>query len=540
METKTKSKKWNLLAVGLLLTTAIVLLSTFRHYGIGWDESVHHEYGRLIAKFYLSGFTDDSSKYFSDLIYYGGFFEVWMGFIDILVNKKSFPIWEVRHLTTGVFGLFGLWGAYLLVLRVFKSQRTAFLTLILLLTHPILYGHLLINSKDIPFLTGYVWSVFYLLKILEHLPGFSAKNALLLGVWIGITSGIRMGGTVLYLYTAVFVSMGLILCLWKKETQWGPAFISGLKTAFVVFPLSYAWMLAFWPWAQDRPFANLMEALARNENFQWTGFVLYDGKITKGIELPWHYLPKMLLIQTPEIILMGLVVALVFAISRIRKVPLKQQLNTGLIVFAAIFPVAFILIKSAHVYDGFRHVLFVTPFFVILAALGLNEVLSFLESRRRLYQQIASVLICGFILSNIVMMIRLHPYEYTYFNQLAGGPREAYKRYDSDYWGMSLLPLMKQFDKAIQAGKFGDSTPSITAGIGNPDSSLIVYAERSSYFEYIFSPRFADYWVSMTRVNMHELKDTPIVLKEGRFGHDFAVMRVANPPVKAANLKKPE
>jgi hypothetical protein len=38
----------------------------------------------------------------------------------------------------------------------------------------------------------------------------------------------------------------------------------------------------------------------------------------------------------------------------------------------------------------------------------------------------------------VIDMIRLHPYQYTYFNEIAGGVRGADGRYMRDYWGLSF------------------------------------------------------------------------------------------------------
>ena len=38
----------------------------------------------------------------------------------------------------------------------------------------------------------------------------------------------------------------------------------------------------------------------------------------------------------------------------------------------------------------------------------------------------------------VAEMIKLHPYEYTYFNWLAGGVAQARELYMLDYWGLSL------------------------------------------------------------------------------------------------------
>jgi hypothetical protein len=47
----------------------------------------------------------------------------------------------------------------------------------------------------------------------------------------------------------------------------------------------------------------------------------------------------------------------------------------------------------------------------------------------------------------VAEMVRLHPYEYTYFNGLSGGVAGARNRYMLDYWGLSL----KQASHALLA-----------------------------------------------------------------------------------------
>jgi len=49
----------------------------------------------------------------------------------------------------------------------------------------------------------------------------------------------------------------------------------------------------------------------------------------------------------------------------------------------------------------------------------------------------AAIFVFGIALP-IVDMVRVHPYEYTSFNRLAGGVRGARDRYMLDYWGLSL------------------------------------------------------------------------------------------------------
>jgi hypothetical protein len=66
------------------------------------------------------------------------------------------------------------------------------------------------------------------------------------------------------------------------------------------------------------------------------------------------------------------------------------------------------------------------------------------------------VLLAGLI-SPVVGMIRLHPYQYVSFNWLAGGVATADKRYMLDYWGLSLKQAAEEL-RARLAGR-GERPP---------------------------------------------------------------------------------
>src|ERR1700728_2184943 len=51
--------------------------------------------------------------------------------------------------------------------------------------------------------------------------------------------------------------------------------------------------------------------------------------------------------------------------------------------------------------------------------------------------------------SPIVEMVRLHPYEYTYYNRLTGGVVGAQQRYMLDYWGLSLTQASRDLQQIL-------------------------------------------------------------------------------------------
>ncbi len=96
-------------------------------------------------------------------------------------------------------------------------------------------------------------------------------------------------------------------------------------------------------------------------------------------------------------------------------------------------PVAWVSVRGTPLYNGHRHLLFVLPFLAVVAGLS---VAAWWESRPRALLRAAGVLaLAASLLLTTVDMVRLHPYQYVFFNRLvAGGLPRAVDRYDADYW----------------------------------------------------------------------------------------------------------
>ncbi|MGZ9083499.1 MAG: hypothetical protein ACXW3U_15590, partial [Rhodoplanes sp.] len=60
------------LSLAVFAVVAIVAALTFRHYGLGWDDYTHAEYGGLLLRLYESGFSDQRALSFVNLYAYGG------------------------------------------------------------------------------------------------------------------------------------------------------------------------------------------------------------------------------------------------------------------------------------------------------------------------------------------------------------------------------------------------------------------------------------------------------------------------------------
>ena len=106
------------------------------------------------------------------------------------------------------------------------------------------------------------------------------------------------------------------------------------------------------------------------------------------------------------------------------------------LVFVTAFPLAYVSYKKSVLYGGWRHMMFVFPSFAVMAGIGFS-ILSdqFKKNSMKLLSTLGVLLL--FILP-VRHTIANHPYEYVYYNELAGGVNEASKSYETDYYQHSV------------------------------------------------------------------------------------------------------
>jgi hypothetical protein len=114
----------------------------------------------------------------------------------------------------------------------------------------------------------------------------------------------------------------------------------------------------------------------------------------------------------------------------------------------AALPLALVIIQHSTLYDGVRHLLFIYPILVVLAAAGWAAWLS--QMREPWVRRTAAAFLAVGLINVIAFDVRAHPNETVYFNEIVGGPRGAFARYDMDYWGNCVLEAVAWSAKAAQ------------------------------------------------------------------------------------------
>src|SRR5690606_28984627 len=101
-----------------------------------------------------------------------------------------------------------------------------------------------------------------------------------------------------------------------------------------------------------------------------------------------------------------------------------------------ILPLAIAMVKRPALYNGIRHFIFVIPPMAVLGGIAFAGILR--RTKGRALKGAWIGLFAIGLLMPLSEMIRLHPYQYTYFNHTAGTVRRADNLFMLDYWGLAF------------------------------------------------------------------------------------------------------
>lgn len=432
-------RAWGYIAASLFVACTAIVGLTFLDYGVTYDEDWRLTYGKYVVDWYLSGFKDTSALHFWVLSFQGGFTAA----LEHLAASVS-PIgrFEAVHLVNALFGLLGLIGAYKLG-NLLGGRFVGLLSGLILAFTPRFYGDIFNNMLDVPTASLTVFSVYYLVWLLRSLPDAPGRLVVKLGVVIGLALGIRPGAVILIACAGAGL-VAWIVQRWLLTREPIRRFLSlhvpKLTLVFAGICLTaYLTMLVWWPAAQVRPFYQPAKGLWWASHFEYEVKVLFDGYVWSNKNLPWYYLPKWFLITLPESSLLGLGLGLILLTWLTLRKGIRTwiQADLGLVVVSivSLLPILYAVLTAPPEFDGIRHFLFVLPGLAVLAAFSTAEVLK--RGGPWLRTSVVAVF-AGSLLLTGVDMVRLHPYQYVFFNRLvAGGLKTAASSYETDYWGAS-------------------------------------------------------------------------------------------------------
>ncbi len=513
------------LAIGTLLVIAAIAAITFRDYGLGWDDYTHSQYGDLLVSLYGSGFADKRALSFVNLYMYGGGFDL---LATLSAKVLPFDLFETRRLVGAAVGLVGLFITWRLARRL-GGPLAGLIALVLLAACPLYYGHMFMNAKDAPFAVAMAIALLGIVRAFEEYPRATSATIALCGIGLGLAIGSRvMGGFALI---NALVPLLLILGLRTRESGLKPAL--GELGSFLapVIPgaiLAYLVMGLVWPWAAVSVL-NPFRAVEYFSNFferPWRE--LFDGRLILVPDMPRSYVPTLVALTLPELMLaLGLcgTAGAIIVIAATPSEPGRAGASAGrraallATVLAAVLPVLMTVAARPAMYNGIRHFVFLMPPFAVLGGLAGAWIARRLQRYGPAAMAAAAAILVAGIASPVLEMVRLHPYEYTHFNHIAGGVAGARPRYMVDYWGLSMRQASLELRRLLEERGEQPRDGTWKVAVCGPHPAVqVVLGEQ---FSAIWKPKGADFAMMLGEFYCAQL-DAPILFDIVREGVVYA------------------
>ena len=450
-------------------------LMSFDH-GTTWDELYSHTYGQHLLDFYGSLGEDDKALSYGNLYLYGGLFEIAAEGAVALVNPlvEGNYTYEIRHIVNCLAGVLAILFTGLLA-RQLGGWPCAVTALLLISLAPRFLGHSMNNPKDIPFAAFYAMALYFMVKVINTFPQPSKRDTGWLIIAIACAINVRAGGLLLICYFGLF--LGLIVAN-RYYRDWGLSLTRAhgwlkmsLYYGLLVGIPAYLAGVVCWPYGLMNPVVHPVETVLTISDFPNVLPVWFDGQQMDSDSLPWYYYPQSLAITTPLVIPAGLLAGLVYTARSFFR---GFNGTVGMVAFALVFPVAYIILSGSNVYDVIRQVLFIYPPLVVLSSLGLVRLFQVL--RGRFLQTAYAVAVTGLFALPVTHIVQSYPNEYVFYNALVGGVDGAYGNYELDYWGNASKPLRRKLAAHLENTAHPDSTVVVRKNFTSPGEYIL---ERS-------------------------------------------------------------
>ena len=464
------SKKYFIISL-YFFTLLTVGLFTFSDYGISIDEDNTR----------INGFV--SLKYIFEI-----FFPNLVNEIDKFTNIPSMSDWEeqgigvifdlptaflewffqiedsrnyflMRHFVNFLFFFVAVYFFFLLIKNRYNSWIIGILGSAFLFLSPRIFAQSFYNNKDIVFMSLFIIGLYTAINFLEK-PNF--KNTIIFSITSSLAIDIRILGVVLP--TLVFL-VYIINIYWvenyKKNTI-KPLILFLILTPFII--------TFFWPYLWQDPLGNFITIFKSLSNFDANIYNFYFGQYISAQNLPWHYPIVWIFISTPLFYIILFIVGFIFIIRRFMRRVInieendyynnfwkgKKELQDLIFFFSFMIPLFSVIILNSTLYDGWRHLFFIYPSFLMISLLGLHIIKIFFFKKNKNLLLILSFLLLS---PTLIWMFKYHPYQNVYFNFLAG--KDFNNKFELDYWGLSnvnaLRYIVENDDVNINVSRVGIS-----------------------------------------------------------------------------------
>ena len=355
----------------------------------------------------------------------------------LLRLEDSRAIYLSRRAFTHSLFLAGGFFAYLLTRRLFGYRLVALFAMLIFLLHPRIYAHSFFNTKDLPFLSAFMISLYLVHRAFRR---DSVWAFALCGAGVALLTNIRIMGAMLL--PAVLGMLALDAVSAARRGDGAKPMLANAAAFFAAFAVA---LYATWPllWREPLAWADAVRVLSVHPSPIHT---LFRGERVQWPDIPWDFIPTWALITTPPVVLalaaLGIACVGWLCAARPRAALFENSAaRFGLLAAAClVLPAAAAIALNSNLYNDWRQMYFLYAPMVVLAAFGLRALAAL--PKRSLRAGAFALAALG-LAAVVVQMVQLHPYQSVYFSPLTD------KSGLGDRWAMDYADVSQR--EAVEA-----------------------------------------------------------------------------------------
>lgn len=441
--TPTLSHRWPVGAFfGLLALLGVAL---YQDYGVGWDEQVDRLNGIINAKYVAMklapeiarrqpSFAEIPDLHGSQDTDHGVLYQLPLVLLEKVARvENTRDVYFLRHLTIWLTCVAGTWVVYRLGAWRFGSWQWGLVVAGLLVLSPRLFAESFYNYKDPVFMGFFALAIYTMLGWLRQ-PTWQRATLHALACAAAIDN--RTMGVLLVPMTISFAGLELMF----RRNEW-QRFIGSFA---LYLPLTAVGVVLAWPYLWENPVENFVEAFQSFSRYRSDMLTHYLGQDISVQALPWHYAPIWIFVTTP-LLYSGLFAVGIGVVVRAALRPLHwlaSPMGRADLLLLAWFigPVLAVIVFHSVLYDGWRHLYFIYPAFLLLAVRGLQalwQAWHHLHSAplKKITGWVGTVVLGVCLAHTVVRMALDHPYQNVYFS--IPPVATTGMLFERDYWALS-------------------------------------------------------------------------------------------------------
>ena len=463
--------------------------------GKSWDEGAHLTLAKITLDYLFSLGKIDTSTLLREQyspIYWS------LQYLLTQMFPSGYQI-EVVHITNLIFSLSAIVGIGKLSKELF-NQKIGKIVFLVLFFYPIFFGHMSFNGKDMFLAFCHVWIFYLVIRYLkkQDIRDKANKYIIFLGILAASATGLELVffGSLIPIFLFVLIEIYFLKNFISKNFNQKKLYFD-LGKIFLVF---YFLLILFWidthPNIFILPFNFFLDHLSLMSGELYSGwpFNLLNGEYYLSWEVPKLHFLINLIYKSPEYFLACYIIFfIIFIKSNIFFRKKFQFFIYKLIILVSIMAIPIVIgfIIPLVIYDGMRHFLWSIPYFCIIPGLTIYYLI---ENFNLIKSKLTLISLSLFIIYFLFNFFLTTPYQYTYLNLFNGKAENRYKKFENDYWAVSVNELIRKSNL--------DKKKHIKLAICGVHPRVYNYFKKRGYNNLMrYGPKEADYIIMTNRTS---------------------------------------